>query len=86
MHTPRALLVAALAAALLASATRAATPRYSTPVAYATACRADTARAAACALVGTFFRDVNASRFDAACALLGDRLRLETGGGRCPAP
>jgi hypothetical protein len=48
------------------------------------ACARDAVRRSGCHLVIFYFRAINAGRYGHACALLGEKLRLETGGTDCP--
>ena len=81
--------VAALFFSGISSATNAPPARsvspYVNPSTVSSACRKDARRKAACKLVVTFFRAVHTGRYAAACSLLGEQLRTETGGTSCPA-
>jgi hypothetical protein len=46
-------------------------------------CRGDEERWSACGVVAGYFHALNSSRFERACSLLGERLRVETGGESC---
>ena len=91
--TLRGITVLALCAAVLAPAassattgrtpTRAAT--YLSPTTMSESCRSDAQARAACGVVTSFFRAVNAGRFEAACMLFGERLQSENYGLGCPA-
>jgi hypothetical protein len=72
--------VAALAAGGFASS--AVAVRRATRL--APACMLDAARTSACTLIVDYFGALNAGRDRKACSLLGERLRLETGGSSCP--
>jgi hypothetical protein len=64
--------------------TRLADAGANTPVARPPqVCLGERARASACRLVSDYFAALNAGHTRAACALLGERLRLESGGPSC---
>jgi hypothetical protein len=79
--------ITTLAVVLLAAAaglvpTGPSDARGATPV--TVPCRSSEAGLAACRVVDRFFGDASRGRFAASCALLGARLRFESGGPSCP--
>jgi hypothetical protein len=76
----------ALAAALVVAASVTAAPGGSaTPASrLAPTCLSDAGRTSACRLIVNYFSALNAGHSRKACSLLGQQLRIETGGPNCP--
>jgi hypothetical protein len=74
---------AAVAAAFVTGAPRAAPP-VAGPTTVSRQCHDGGRRETACRVVESFFRDLGARRYGAACSHLGDRLRRENRGLGCP--
>jgi hypothetical protein len=66
------------------SSPRGSAATYLAPSIVSPECRRDAGRVAACGVITRFFRALNSRRFEAACALLGARLRDENRGLGCP--
>ena len=86
MTTSRTHLLVALAASLVVAA-----PAIASPVGgarpgskLAPACLRTAGRTSACQLIADYFGALKVGRSRKACSLLGEKLRLETGGPNCP--